>query len=119
MKDSLNRRGQPVKRPHPAVEALEESDYQRLMKFIRSYRSADVIRLTKYRDVRTHRVAPSVDHPELAVDLAYIHQLDSPLQLFRQPTVPQYTFLDLYEGAKKVYSHLSEMLFGINDIIHA
>jgi hypothetical protein len=120
MKDSLNRRGQPTKQTHPAVAAMNESDYRRLLKFIRGYRSTDVLKLTRYRDVRTHRVAPSVDHPELAVDLACIPLTSgSPIQLFRQPTEPQYRFLDLYDGAKKVYSHLSQMLFGINDIIHA
>ena len=121
MKDSLNKRGQPAKQPHPAVEALEEIDYQTLMKLIRNYRSADVLELTRYRDMRTHRVAPSVDHPELAIGIASIPQFTSGLsiQVLSQPPAPEYKFLDLYSCARNVYAHLSGMLLGINQIIHA
>lgn len=120
MKDALNTRGQPYKRPHPALEQMEEKNYELLMKLIRSYRSTELLKLTRYRDVRTHRVAPSVDHSELAVDIASVPLMPgSPIQLFSTPTALEYTFLNLYELAKGVYSHLSELLNGLTTIIHA
>src|SRR5260370_36342415 len=56
MKESLNSRGKPEKTPHPALEAMSDKDYAQLMALIRSYRSVEVVRLTSYRDRRTHRV---------------------------------------------------------------
>lgn len=119
MKSSLNKRGKPSKNPHPALEAMEEQDYQPLMKLIRNYRSPDVMHLTRYRDIRTHRVSPSVDHPELAVIMTAIPETTWGMPMFSQATMPDYEFLDLYHDAKAVYAHLLETLTGLNKLIHA
>jgi hypothetical protein len=121
MKDTLNNRGQPDKHPHPAVEAMDEREYQALMAIVRSYRSAEVLRLVRYRDTRTHRVRPSIDHPELAVDMVSPPQEGAgiPTALFNRPNAPEHSFLDLYADTKKVYSQLSALLQRLNAIIHA
>jgi hypothetical protein len=53
MKEALNKRGKPEKNPHPKLEAMREEMYQKLITIVRSYRSADVVELTRYRDKRT------------------------------------------------------------------
>jgi hypothetical protein len=121
MKDALNTRGQPYRRPNASLELLEDGNYESLIGLIRRYRSPELLKLTRYRDLRIHRVAPSVDRPELAVDIASVPQsaTGTPIQLFRQRTEPEYMFLGLYDCAKKVYLHLLTMLHGINEIVHA
>jgi hypothetical protein len=121
MKDALNSRGQPDKDPHPALEAMDEREYQTLMAIVRSYRSAEVLRLVRYRDTRTHRITPSVDHPELAVDIVSPPQDGTgiPTMLFNRRNAPEHSFLDLYADTKQVYSQLSALLHRLNAIIHA
>jgi hypothetical protein len=120
MKDALNKRSQPDN-AHPAVVAMDDRHYDRLMKLVRGYRSAEVTRLMQYRNARTHRVTPSVDHPELSVDML------PPLQarataaqsLFVSPNGPAHKFLDLYSDAKHMYTQLVALLADLNVIIHA
>lgn len=121
MKDSLNKRGKPDKGPHPALESMSDHDYEKLMSTIRSYRSADVVALTGYRDIRTHRVAPSVDHPELAVDVSPVTygRPGQAIPLFGRRIAPEYQFLDLYAQAKRAYSQLIALLGRLNEVIHA
>lgn len=119
MKEALKKRGKPEKNPHPKLEAMSEETYQQLIAIIRSYRSADVVGLTRYRDKRTHRVTPSVDHPELAVDVFSGNSAsDGPLLFLSQRKEPEYQFLDLYRQAKEVYSQLLSVLLRLNEIIH-
>jgi hypothetical protein len=119
MKDALNRRGKREKNPHPKLEAMSNEEYERLMNIIRSYRSPAVLGLTRYRDRRTHRISPSVDHPELAVDVFSAGKASGgPMLLFGQRSEPEYQFLDLYREAKTVYSQLLVMLLKLNEIIH-
>lgn len=120
MKEALNKRGKPEKSLHPKLEAMSEETYQKLMAIIRSYRSADVVALTHYRDRRTHRVTPSVDHPILAVSISSANLIPGePLPLFAQRNDAEYQFLTLYERAKAVYSQLLQLLLRLNEIIHA
>jgi len=119
MKEALNKRGKPEKNPHPKLEAMNDEIYGKLMEVIRSYRSPAVLELTRYRDKRTHRVSPSVDHPELAVDVFSAGaSCGGPMLLFGQRTEPEYQFLDLYRQAKAVYSQLLAVLLKLNEIIH-
>lgn len=119
MKEALNKRGKPEKNPHSKLEAMSEETYQKLMIIIRNYRSADVVGLTRYRDKRTHRVTPSVDHPELAVDVFSANAASGgPLPLFGQRNEPEYRFMELYRQAKAVYSQLLSALLRLNEIIH-
>jgi hypothetical protein len=119
MKEALNKRGKPEKNPHPKLEAMSEETYQQLMAIIRSYRSADVVGLTRYRDKRTHRVTPSVDHPELAVDVFSGNAASGgPLPFLGQRNEPEYQFPELYRQAKTVYSQLLSVLLRLNEIIH-
>ncbi len=97
---------------------MSEDDYTKLMGFIRSYRSAKVLQLIGYRDRRTHRVAPTVDHAALGVVLQSL----PPGQLvpvFSSSDEPEFDFLDLYATAKEVYAHLLLIIDGINGIVHA
>jgi hypothetical protein len=118
MKESLNSRGKSGKNPHPALEAMSDGDYEKLMALIRSYRSAEVMRFTGYRDSRTHRVTPSVDHPELTVNVSPVQTAGS-FQMFGGSQRPQFQYLDLYADARTVYTQLSNLLIGINQIIHS
>ncbi len=118
MKDSLNRRGKPEKQPHPRLESMSDEDYMKLMDLVRSYRSPEVLELTGYRDRRTHRVAPTVDHPALGVVLQSLPP-GQPVPVFSSPDAAEFDFLELYATAKKVYAHLLRILAGINEIIHA
>lgn len=117
MKDSLNRRGHPERNPHPLLEHMPENDYQALMAVVRGYRTAEVLRLMDYRNRRTHRVSPSVDHPELSVDV--VEPTHSTLGIPRQATSAEFSFINLYSDAKAVYSHMIEMLLRANAIVHA
>jgi hypothetical protein len=119
MKVELNKRGKPHKNPHPALEAMGETEYQTLMHLVRSYRCSEVLALTKYRDIRTHRVSPSVDHPELAVTLKSETGVGVGASAQKLQCQPEYRFLDLYEQATKVYRHLAKVLLRLNEIIHA
>jgi hypothetical protein len=121
MKDALNKRGQPEKQPHPDVEAMPQGDYDALMAVVRSYRSQDVLRLKAYRDARTHRVAPSVDHVDMAINISPVPAPETPLSipLGASAIVAEHEFLDLYATAKSVYIHLSGLLIGLSAIIHA
>jgi hypothetical protein len=125
MKESLNKRGKSQLQPHPCVEALPDPEYQLLMELVRSYRSPEVLDLVNYRDRRTHRVAPTVDHPELGVNVqpaggAFSGRL-APLSSFRGGTrgKPEFDFISLYALSAKVYEQLVAILSGINAIIHA
>lgn len=121
MKDALNARGRPDKHPHPMVEAMSDHAYNDLMQLIRGYRSQAVLDLTEFRDRRTHRVTPSVDYPELGAVLSTAVKIGEatimPIGVRRNKA--EYEYLDLYETAKAVYKQLSEMLMGLNTIIHA
>ena len=121
MKEELNKRGKPDKNPHQGVEAMDDTEYQKLMEVIRRYRSPEVLELVRYRDIRTHRVAPSVDHPELAVEVFAAGALTAgtPTRILMTRRNAEYQFLDLYSHAKKVYAHLLRMLLELNEIIHA
>jgi hypothetical protein len=121
MKDALNKRGQPDRHPHAAVEAMDDRQYQSLIALVRGYRSEEVVRLIRYRDSRTHRVAPSVDHPELAVDMLLLPPGGpaTPTSVFTRPGVPEHAFLDLYSDAKEVYNQVTVLLLRLNAIIHA
>ncbi|MGH3631518.1 MAG: hypothetical protein ACRDRL_29270, partial [Sciscionella sp.] len=73
-------------------------------------------------DIRTHRVTPSVDHPELAVDVLPVGRAinsNEPVPLFPQSSEAQYQFVELYECAKKVYAQMLGLLLGLGEIIHA
>lgn len=118
MKDSLNKRRKPEKQPHPRLEAMSEDDYTKLMGFIRSYRSPKVLQLIGYRDRRTHRVAPTVDHAALGVVLQSLPPGQF-VPVFSSPNEPEFDFLDLYATAKEVYAHLLRTIAGINAIVHA
>jgi hypothetical protein len=118
MKESLNSRGKPEKHPHPALDAMSDGDYTQLMTLIRSYRSAEVVRLTSYRDSRTHRVTPSVDHPELSVNVSPVQTVGSP-KIIGGTRASHFQYLDLYADAKIVYGHFSTFLVSVNRIIHA
>jgi hypothetical protein len=121
MKDALNKRGKPDREPHPRVEAMQDGDYEILMKLIRCYKTQQVLALTDFRDRRTHRVTPSVDYPELGAVLSTAETSGEaiiiPVSVMRSK--PEYEFLQLYETAKTVYEQLSEMLLGLNRVIHA
>jgi hypothetical protein len=119
MKDALNKRGKPEKNPHPKLEAMSEETYQQLMAIMRSYRSAEVVGLSRYRDKRTHRVTPSVDHPVLTVDVFSGNEASGgSLPFLGQRNEPEYQFLELYRQAKAVYSQLLRVLLRLNEIIH-
>lgn len=121
MKDALNARGNPQKKPHPLLEAMSVDAYSHLMEIIRGYRSAKVLTMTDFRDRRTHRVTPSVDYPELGAVLSTAVKVGSatimPMGVMR--TKAEYEYLDLYETAKAVYQQLSKMLTDLSKIIHA
>jgi hypothetical protein len=122
MKDALNKRGKPEQHPHPRLEAMDDDTYRHLLALIRRYRSPEVLTLIRYRDIRTHRVAPSVDHPELAVDVLPVGRAinsDKPVPLFPQSSEAQFQFAELYECAKKVYAQMLHLLLGLGEIIHA
>lgn len=121
MKDELNKRGKPDKNPHRGLNALSDSEYETLMDVIRRYRSPEVLDLIRYRDIRTHRVAPSVDHPELAVEVCAAGALTAgtPTPILTMRADPDFQFLDLYGQASKAYAHLLRMLLELNEIIHA
>ncbi len=118
MKESLNKRGKPEKQPHPALELMKERDYEALMTLVRSFRSAKFLRLIGYRDRRTHRVAPTVDHAALGVVLQSL-PAGQFVPLFSTSNEPEFDFLELYATAKEVYGHLLGIVTGINEIIHA
>ncbi len=118
MKDSLNKRGKPEKQPHPRLESMSDEDYTNLINHVRSYRSPQALELVGYRDRRTHRVAPTVDHAALGVVLQSL----PPGQLvpvFSSPDEAEFDFLDLYATAKVVYAHLFRMVAGISEVVHA
>jgi hypothetical protein len=121
MKDALNKREKPQQNPHPRVITMPETEYQELMRWIRQYRSKEVLELVNYRDRRTHRVVPTVDHPELGVNVASTIGLASG----QPPSDPaskakaEFDFMNLYALSAEVYKQLLEILMGINSVIHA
>lgn len=122
MKDALNKKSDSGEPSFPNAHLLSSEQYDALMKLIRGYRSQEVKKLTRYRDRRTHRVAPSVDHIKFSADVKTVPKLDSgsPIQLMAgQQSEPEYDFLQLYENAKKVYAQLSKLLTGLNELMHA
>lgn len=122
MKDALNARGKPEKKPHRRLEAMAEGTYRQLMVLIRRYRSPQVLALIRYRDMRAHRVTPSVDHPELSVEVLAVSSattLGRQLPVPSQSTETQYQFLELYERAKEVYAQVLTLLLDLNKIVHA
>ena len=118
MKDALNRRGAPQRHPHPRLESMRDDDYAALIGFVRSYRSPAVLRLTKYRDRRTHRIAPTVDHAQLGVVLRSLPPGQF-VPIVGSPDEAEFEFLDLYQTSKEVYAHLLVVISGINGVIHA
>ena len=121
MKDALNRRGKPQQQAHASVVAMPEAEYQKLMGWIRRYRSEEVLELVNYRDRRIHRIIPTVDHPELGVNVQPTTGL-SPGQstgFFASRSKAEFDFLSLYALAAKVYQQLLEILEGINSVVHA
>ena len=120
MKDALNKRGKPDKNPHPKLEAMSEPDFQKLITAVRDYRSADVLSIVSYRDRRTHRAAPTVDHAGLGstVQTAKRPASDATAILFGQAS-PEFRFEQLYQNTKKTYSHMLCIAQRINEIIHA
>jgi hypothetical protein len=121
MKEALNKKGMPEKNPHHALEAMGDREYQELMSVVRRYRTPEVLELIQYRDIKTHRVTPSVDHPQLAVEVSSLgaSAAGSPATLFASRTNAEYQFLELYRLAKKVYAHLLRMVLELNEIVHA
>jgi hypothetical protein len=118
MKDALNKRGKPERQPHPRLDAMNEIEYKRLIDLIRTYRSPKVLELTSYRDRRTHRVAPTVDHAALGVVIQSLPSGQT-IPLFSPPNEAEFDFLELYSTATDVYTHLVNMLVEINSIVHA
>lgn len=121
MKEELNKRDDPLKNPHPSLVAMAESEYQKLMSLIRRYRTPEVLELIRYRDIKTHRVTPSVDHPELAVEVSSLGALaaGSPLPFVAARATADYQFMELYVTAREVYSQLLRLLLELNEIVHA
>jgi hypothetical protein len=103
------------------VEGLAEVEYQLLMELIRSYRSPKVLELTSYRNRRTHRVAPTVDHSALGVTIQSVGALLSgeAIPLFSSPNEAEFDFMHLYATAKDVYEHLLGLLIRMNLVVHA
>jgi hypothetical protein len=121
MKEELNKKGKSKQNPHPALEAMDERAYQELVSVIRRYRTPEVLELIRYRDIKTHRATPSVDHPELAVEVSSLGALaaGSRAPLLAARMRAEYQFLELYGIAKKVYAHLLRMLLELNEVVHA
>jgi hypothetical protein len=120
MKDALNKRGKPDKNPHPRLEAMSEPDYKKLIAAVRDYRSADVLSIISYRDRRTHRVAPTVDHAGLVSTVQTPQKgASGEIVMLLGQTGPEFQFEQLYGAAKKTYSHLLGVAQRINEIIHA
>jgi hypothetical protein len=119
MKGSLNKRAKPEKQPHSRLESMSDEDYTKLMDLVRSYRSPRLLQLIGYRDRRTHRVAPTVDHAALGVVLQSLPP-SRPVPVFMSsPDEAEFDFLELYATAKEVYAHLLRIIAGISEIVHA
>ena len=97
---------------------MSDEDYASVMDAVRSYRSPEVLRLTAYRDRRTHRVAPTVDHSALGVVLQAM-PANHFIPLFTHNDAAEFDFLDLYANAKDVYGQLLSLLSKLNEVIHA
>jgi hypothetical protein len=96
---------------------MADSDYKALMEIVRGYRTAEVLRLMDYRNRRTHRVSPAVDHPELSVDVVEPGMVA--FSRTRSISPAEYSFLKLYADAKIVYAQITKMLLRANAIVHA
>ncbi len=105
MKDALNKRGKPQQQTHPELTRMPEPDYQKLMGWIRKYRSPEILALTNYRDRRTHRVTPTVDHPELGVSVQSLDGLPpgEPTVVLMRRTKAEFDLMSLYTLSTKVY----------------
>ena len=97
---------------------MSDEDSESVMNAVRSYRSPEVLRLTAYRDRRTHRVAPTVDHSALGVVLQAM-PAGHFIPLFTQNDTAEFDFLKLYANAKDVYTQLLSLLSQLNNVIHA
>jgi hypothetical protein len=97
---------------------MSDCDYAALISLVRSFRSAKFLQLIGYRDRRTHRVAPTVDHAALGVVLQSL-PAGQFVPLFGTSDEPEFDFLELYATAREVYAHLLGIIIGINGIIHA
>jgi hypothetical protein len=121
MKDGLNRRGRTDTTPHVRLASMADGDYQKLISAVREYRSRDVLSLVSYRDRRTHRTAPTVDHAALGTTVQTRHMsCDGPtMTMFLGRLEPEFQFEQLYSIARKVYTHLLSMVRRVNEVIHA
>lgn len=119
VKDALNKRGRPDKNPHAKLDAMADPNYEKLMSAVRDYRSADVLSLISYRDRRTHRAAPRVDHAGLGSSVQ-VPQIDASgaITLLLGEAGPEFKFEQLYETARKTYSHLVTVTTRVNEVIH-
>jgi hypothetical protein len=122
VKDRLNDRS--------SVERLRDMDdpeYERLMKLIRGFRNPNFVQMfLTYRDRLAHRITPSVDYPELYINLEnrkWKEVKDDEGHLVSRQrgfgglrSRAEFQFAELYEPATKTYRHYLESLRQLRDI---
>lgn len=119
VKDGLRRR-------HPEVVSnrylneLPDEDYATIRSVFQKYKNPQVMQITAYRDATTHRIPPSVDYSGLTGVLLFPKFPESGGSALVGSFVRRFTidhqFLDLYEMARKAFSHLVQVLKQLKEV---
>jgi len=122
VKDRLNDRAS-VER----LQEIEDAEYDKLVKLIRGFRNPKFVQIfLDYRDRLAHRITPSVDYPELYINLedrkwrevkdAQGHVVSRQRGFGGLRRRAEFQFADLYEPATKTYEHYLDSLRQLRQI---
>jgi hypothetical protein len=108
------------------LEELTTAEYEELIRIFNQFPNPNFVRVfTEYRNKLTHRLNPSVDYPELYIELEdrrgkqSVNKLGQPFVVYSigsTRTVAEYTFETLFDAAAQTVAHYIALLSDLQKI---